>query len=303
MNAWLDAFLPTFGLIALGVVLRARFIRDGAVWQGLETMTFWILLPALLVSSIAGAPLGALPVGRLLAATWLTLLVATGLALAIARITGADRAAMTSVVQGGIRYNTYIALGIVSGLFGPQGLALGGIVSGLIVTGAQTILAIVFVVSDGGRPSPVRMLVQTLKNPLLLACLAGFALSALGGLPPGIGALVKSLGSASLALGLLCVGAGLVLASLREKPVLQALVAALKLGIVPLVTLCLGRAFGLEGLPLAVVVLMMAMPTATTAYVMARALGGDARLMAAIITIQHIVAVATLPVWVGIVAP
>ena len=297
MAAWIDAFLPTFGLIALGVFLRARVLRDGAVWQGLETLTFWVLLPALLASSIASAPLGTLPVGRLLAATWIALLVATGLSLLIARLLRIDRAAMTSVVQGGIRFNTYTALGIASGLFGQPGLTIGGVVAGLIVTGVQTILAVVFVVSEGGRPSPIRMVVQTIKNPLLLGCVAGFAISALGGMPPGIGPTFRSLGAASLALGLLCVGAGLSLASLREKPLLQALVAALKLGIVPLVTLLLGRAVGLDGLPLAVVVIIMGMPTATTAYVMARVLGGDARLMAAIITLQHVAAIATVPLW------
>lgn len=300
MAAWIDAFLPTFGLIALGVFLRARVLRDGAVWQGLETLTFWVLLPALLANSIASAKLGDLPVGRLLAATWGALLIATALSLVIARVTGVDRPAMTSIVQGGIRFNTYTALGIASGLFGQEGLTLGGVVAGLIVTGAQTILAIVFVVSEGGRPSPLRMALQTLKNPLLLGCLLGFAISALGGMPPGIGPTFRSLGAASLALGLLCVGAGLSLASLRQQPLLQVLVAALKLLVVPAVTLGLGMAFGLAGLPLAVATIVMGMPTATTSYVMARVLGGDARLMAAIITLQHLAAIATLPFWAAI---
>jgi predicted permease len=302
MAAWIDAFLPTFGLIALGAFLRARILRDGAAWDGLERLTFWVFLPALLASSIASASLSSLPVGRLLAATWGALLIATALSLGIARLTGADRAAMTSIVQGGIRYNTYIALAVASGLYGPAGLALGGVVAGLIVTGVQIILAIVFVVSEGGRPSPLRMAVQTITNPLLLGCLVGFAISALGGMPPGIGPTFRSLGAAALALGLLCVGAGLSLGSLRERPGLQALVAFLKLGLVPLVTWGLGRAFGLADLPLAVVTIIMAMPTATTAYVMARVLGGDARLMAAIITLQHVAAAATVPLWASFLA-
>ncbi|TDR88249.1 AEC family transporter [Enterovirga rhinocerotis] len=297
MAPWIDAFLPTFGLIGLGAFLRARVLRDGAVWAGLETLTFWVLLPALLVHAIAGAPIAALPVAPILAVVWTGLLAGTALSLLVARITGADRPAMTSLVQGGIRFNTYMALGIASGLFGQQGLAIGGVVAGLIVTGVQAILAVVFVVSEGGRPSPLRIAVQTLKNPLLLGCLVGFAVSALGGLPPGIGPLFRTLGQASLALGLLCVGAGLVLESLREKPGMQVLTAGLKLVAMPALTLALGSVFGLDGTTLAVVVLIMGMPTATTAYVMARVLGGDARLMAAIITLQHLIAIATLPAW------
>lgn len=297
MAAWIDAFLPTFALIALGAYLRARVLTDGAVWQGLETLTYWVLLPALLASSISGASLGSLPVGRLLAVTWIGLLVATLVSLLVARAMRVNRAAMTSIVQGGIRYNTYAGLGIASGLFGQPGLTLGGVVAGLIVSCVQVLVTLVFVLSEGGRPSPVRIAVQTITNPLLLGCLIGFAVAALGGMPPGIGPTFRSLGAASLALGLLCVGAGLSLGSLREKPVLQLVVTALKLGIVPLVTLMLGRAFGLEGLPLAVAVLIMGMPTATTSYVVARILGGDARLMAAIITLQHVAALLTVPLW------
>lgn len=297
MAAWLDAFLPTFALIALGAYLRARVMTDGAVWQGLETLTYRVLLPALLASSIAGASLGSIPTGKLLGSAWIALAIATGLSLLIARVAHADRAAMTSIVQGGIRFNTYTALGISSGLFGQAGLTLGGVVAGLIVTCAQVILAIVFVVGEGGRPSPARIVMQTISNPLLLGCVVGFAIAALGGMPPGIAPTVRSLGAASLALGLLCVGAGLSLGSLREKPGLQLLVAGLKLGVVPFVTLLLGRAFGLEGLPLAVAVLIMGMPTATTSYVMARVLGGDARLMAAVITLQHVAALISVPLW------
>ena len=66
---------------------------------------------------------------------------------------------------------------------------------------------------------------------------------------------------------------------------------------VPLLTLALARLFGLQSVATGVAVLTMAMPTATSSYVMARAMGGDARLMAATITLQHLLSVVTLPLW------
>ena len=104
----------------------------------------------------------------------------------------------------------------------------------------------------------------------------GFAASALGGLPPGIGPLLRGLGGASVALGLLCVGAALSPGTLRGRPGLQAATCAVKLALVPAMTGALGLALGLDGLSLAVALVFMALPTATTSYVMARALGGDA---------------------------
>lgn len=302
MSAWIDVFLPTFGLIALGIHLRARVMTDERVWAGLDRLTFFVLLPALLASSISSVSLGTLPVASLVAVLWPTLLLATGAALLATRAFGLDRAAMTSMVQGGIRFNTYAALGIAGALHGPEGLAVGGVVAGLIVMAAQTILAFVFVLGDGGTPSFRRMAVQALTNPLLLGCLVGFAFSLAGGMPAGLGPFARALGQASLALGLLCVGAGLSLASLRERPGAQVAVGLLKLVGVPLLALVLARLVGLGPRPTQLAVLIMAMPTATTAYVMAKALGGDARLMGAIITLQHLAAVATLPLWAAFLA-
>ncbi len=44
--------------------------------------------------------------------------------------------------------------------------------------------------------------------------------------------------------------------------------------------------------------IFMALPTAATSYVMARAMGGDAPLMASITTTEHLLSILTLPAWV-----
>ncbi|MDB5510659.1 MAG: auxin efflux carrier [Enterovirga sp.] len=297
MTAWIDAFLPTFALIALGMVLRARVIRDDAFWSGLDRLTFLVLLPALLASSIATVNLADLPLGGMAGAIWTTLILATGSALLIARAFGHGQPAMTSVVQGGIRFNNYIAFALAGGLWGQAGLAYGGVAAGLIVPCVQVILTLVFVLSRGGKPNPLGLVRQMITNPLLLGCLVGFAFATAGGMPPGLAPFARTLGQAALALGLLCVGGGLAPGSLRDAPLTQVAVGFQKLILVPLVTLGFVRLFGLDGTPAAIAVLLMAMPTATTGYVMARAMGGDARLMAATITLQHIAGVVTVPLW------
>lgn len=297
MAAWLDALLPTIALIALGFVLRARLLRDEVVWAGMERLTFWVLLPALLASSISSVKLSELPLGAMAGTIWSTVAVSTLAAMGLARALGHDPAAMTSVVQGGIRFNNYIAFAISGGLYGAQGLAFGGVAVGLLIPCIQVILTFIFVLSTGQRLTPIGVMRQIALNPLIGGCLAGFAFAAFGGMPAGLAPLARSLGQAALALGLLCVGAGLTAAALRESPLTQALVAFQKLVLVPLVTLFFARFLELPPLPAVIAVLVMAMPTATTSYVMARAMGGDARLMAAMITLQHLAAVVTLPAW------
>jgi hypothetical protein len=53
--------------------------------------------------------------------------------------------------------------------------------------------------------------------------------------------------------------------------------------------------FGIEGMPRTVAVIAGAVPTASSSYVLARQMGGDAPLMANLITIQVIAAIITLP--------
>ena len=308
MIAYLDVFVPAFGLLALGAVLRRFLLREGAVWAGIERLVFWALMPALLVSSIASVDLAALPLGRMALAIWLALLGGAVLSLLLARAARLDHPSTTSVLQGGIRFNNLMGFALTGGLYGAPGTALGAVATGLIVPFVQVVTICAFALAPtpaagggGRRLSPVRVLKQLATNPLLVACLLGFAVSALGGLPPGLRPLLRSLGGASVALGLLCVGAALSPGALRGRPGVQAATCVVKLALVPAMTLALGLALGLDRLSLAVALVFMALPTATTSYVMARALGGDAPLMAALTTTEHVVSAATLPLWIALV--
>ncbi|MBW8270251.1 AEC family transporter [Caldovatus aquaticus] len=304
MTPWLDAFVPAFGLLLLGAVLKRRLLRDDAVWAGMERLIFWVLLPSLIVTALSAVDLRALPLGRMALAIWGALAVGTAASLALARALGHGHAAMTSVVQGGIRFNNLMGFAICGALFGAPGLALAAVSTGLIVPVVQTVTVLVFLLGRGSgpRPRPLALLRQVLTNPLMLACVIGFALAMLGGLPPGLAPLVAALGRASVALGLLCVGAALSLGMLRAQAATQALTGALKLLGMPALTWGLATLLRLPPLETAVAVTFMALPTASTSYVMARAMGGDAPLMAAITTTEHAASAVTLPLWLALLA-
>ena len=315
MASWIDAFVPTLALIALGSALRAWFLPKDEAWAGFERLTYWVLFPALLASSIATIRLAELPLGRMAAALWLSLGFGFAAALILTKLLGHGFAAMTSVTQGGVRFNTFVALALAGGLYGEKGLAMGAVTAGLIVPCVQVIVTIVFALrptpsrtddpsaetSGARRLDPVRVVLQVLANPLFVACGVGFAFAMVGGMPPGLAPSAKILGQGSVALGLLCVGAALSLRTLAVAPLTQILVAAQKLVVLPAITFALASAFRLDPLPAALATLFMAMPTASTGYIMARALGGDAKLMAAMIASQHVAALATVPVWVWVV--
>ncbi|MGG5812581.1 AEC family transporter [Falsiroseomonas sp. CW058] len=298
MTAWLDAFVPVFGLLALGALLRRRLLRDDAVWAGFERLVFWVLLPCLIVNALAAIDITKLPVGGLALTFWGALACGTAISVLVARALGQGHAAMTSVLQGGIRFNNLMGFAIGGAVWGQPGLALAAVATGLIVPFVQAVSTIAFALDGSRQVSVRRVLRQVMMNPLILACIAGFAVGILGGLPPGLAPAVRNLGQASVALGLLCVGAALTLRGLGDRPLVQAATAGLKLVAMPAMTWALAAALGVGPLPTALAVLFMALPTAATSYVMSRAMGGDAPLMAAITTSEHLLSVLTLPVWV-----
>ncbi len=305
MPTYLDAFVPAFGLLALGFFLKRRLLPDDTVWAGIERMIYWVLLPSLLISAIGSLNLAELPLGRMVVAIWGPLLTGTVLCLLLSRALGVPHASATSVVQGGIRFNNLMGFAITGALYGPAGTAFGAVATGVIVPCVQTVVVLIFAMgrADSRRPTPLSVLRQLLVNPLMLACIIGFSVAALGGLPPGVKPMLRNLGQASVAMGLLCVGAALSISSLADRIGLQAITLVIKLGLMPLLTwlLCLG--LGIEPLATAAAVIFMALPTAATSYVMARAMGGDAPLMAAITTTEHIAAVVTLPLWIALITP
>ncbi|MGE0036871.1 MAG: AEC family transporter, partial [Xanthobacteraceae bacterium] len=113
-------------------------------------------------------------------------------------------------------------------------------------------------------------------------------------------AFADALGRASLACGLLSVGAGLQIAGLiRPSPAIL-LATALKLVLMPALAISLGLLFGVTGASLGVVACCSAVPAPPGSYVMARQMGGDAVLLAQILTVQTLLAIVTMPIAIAI---
>ena len=147
------------------------------------------------------------------------------------------------------------------------------------------------------------LLLPILKNPLILACLGGALVNLSGlGLPGGSDRLLSLLAAASLPLGLLCVGAALKPEQLGGEIPALGWNSLLRLLGMPMLAWTVAYALQLPAMESAVLVLFFALPTAPTAYVLTRQLGGDSQLMAGIITLQTLLAAASLPLLLLLVA-
>jgi predicted permease len=128
----------------------------------------------------------------------------------------------------------------------------------------------------------------------LLANLAGFSIPAWGELT------VTRVGQAALALGLMAAGAGMQLQKLGQTPVLSLGVLGLRHLVAPLIASGLILLFGLNGLQATVLLAFSAMPTASSAYVLAARMGYNGGYVAALVTMSTLLGMASLPFALGV---
>lgn len=293
----LAVIAPIFVLIALGHALY-RFDFPGAgFWVQLERLVYYLLFPALLVKELATATVDEARLWPVALAVVLTMAGATLLLLALRRMLKADGPAFTSLYQGAIRFNTYIGLAVAANFYGSAGVAVAAMVMAFLIPLVNVLCIGILTLYAGGHASLATTLRGVLSNPLILACILGLVLNISGvGLPLGAGAVLNMLSPAALPLGLMAVGAGLRLQSARGEARLLVQGVALKLAVTPAIAWAAASALDLTKLETLILVLFAALPTAPSAYILARQLGGDHELLASLLTAQTAISAVTLPV-------
>ena len=302
------AIVPTFLLIVAGFVLRRILVKEEAHWLGTEQLVYYVLFPALLFRTLSRAKLADVPLfgvgGALLIAVLLMAALCLALRPVLMRRLNLSGPSFTSVFQCACRWQTYVALAVAGSLYGDMGLTLASVAMVAMIP-VLNIMA-VWVLAHYASPTRLswpRILLTIAQNPFIWACALGLAAN-LAGLvfPKWLDDFIDALGRSSLALGLLVVGAGLQLKGVLRPEAPAILACALKLLVMPAMAISLGLAFGLSGANLAIVACCSSVPTASSAYVLARQMGGNALLVAEILTLQTVIAVITMPIVIALVA-
>ncbi len=301
------ALLPVFLLIVLGFVLKRTLMRLETQWHGLERLTYYVLFPMLLIQTLVKADLTKVPVAGVGGALLLAALVMSLLCLAIRPLLARldiDGPAFTSIFQGATRWQTYVALAVSSNLYGDTGLALASVAMVAIIPLVNVFSVSVLAHYASPEKQSARAIVMTVvRNPLIWACAIGLAVNVLHmPLPKIWHEVADALGRSSLAIGLLVTGAGLHLEGLFRPSLGAAVGVFLKLILMPVLGIALAFGFGLTGANLVIVAACSAVPASSSAYVLARQMGGDAPLLAQIITLQTILAAITMPIAIALVA-
>ena len=309
----LAVLLPVFLLIAAGYLARRMNFPGEGFWNQAAKLTYWVFVPALLIRVLAKIKLEAdwFSISFMaITAICGTALISWLLYLMHRKLRtdpggqALDGPGFSSVLQGAVRHNTYIALALAAGAFDEQELAYL-IILLAITTPLVNIIAVLGLISYGRstRESEAKRrqseaFKALMTNPFILACALGLFLGYYElQLPDLLNETIDLLAQPALSLGLLVVGAGLRLKGLLPRWPLLVSASSLRLLLYPGIALGLSDLFAVNDQQFAALMLFAALPTASSAYVLALEMGGDEQLMAEIITVQTLLSALTMP-WV-----
>lgn len=298
MTVIIESLFPVLALIAAGFIIQRTNFIPATFWPSAERLTYFLLMPAILIHSLANKKMDSLPWFKILLTVEGTVIVSAVLVTAWwlfnRKISGET---FTSLFQGGVRFNSFVAFALAENLYGRDGLLMAALAGGFMILLINVLCVAAFSMTvNKSSISIKRVLGDLLKNPLIIACVIGVGLNVSGfKIPPAIDGVLLLGGKAAFPIGLMAVGAayrgGNLL--LHKHPLI--VTSIIQFLCKPLVAGGLATTLGLSGPSAGVLVLMFCVPTAPAGYILAKQMGGDHEVMASIITTQTCLSFFTMP--------
>ena len=297
---YLQLLFPDFSLIVCGYLICRYTALGRTVWEQVESLVYYFLFPVLLFHSIVRSPLD-------LAAT--SSLIGAGLCMGLAGIAMAyslphlpwlgrhiDAREHAASAQVAFRFNSFIGLALAERLAGSQGVQLLAVLLGVCVP-----LLNIAAVWPMARHAQRGFLRELARNPLIVATAIGLAVNLLGlTLPDWLAPTLGRIGASAIALGLMAAGAGMQFGHLSQAKTLAVAVLSIRHFFLPLVALGLAKAFGLSVVQATVLLAFSALPTASSAYVLAARMGYNGGYVAGLVTLSTVLGVVSLPFALGV---
>ena len=289
--------LPIFLVIILGKIIQLTVVRDAEVWTGINKISYWVLFPAFLFTETSKLDLSDPNILRYSISLILAYFAAMILAYSVGKIAGQSNPSLTSIIQGAGRHNTFIGLAVTGQLFGITGTSIGTVATAALVPLSNVVAVIMMGVMLNKEAGKRKLLLDLVRNPIILSIAAGMAFSRIG-ISPDIVVFqfTELIGRATLPTLLLVIGANLRFTSFNAhfQPLLISTIS--KMVVFPMAAFLACRLFALTPEITVIAVIFATCPTSPASFPLARQMGGDAPLMANIISLQTAVSVIAIPV-------
>ena len=294
---------PVFLLIILGNFLRRIKVPDVSFWEINDKLCYWVLIPALLFHYISQINLSSEMLYSYSIIIYVGFFIAILTVLILGKLLGYPPERWTSILQGAVRQNAFIALAITGSLFGDEGLKIASIFMLIYVPSINIIIVTTMVMNFGqskknaSKNEFITVFIELSKNPFILAMIAGLIFSIIQS--EKLKVIIDTsglLGSAALPIMLLTIGAKIKVRDLALTITPIIISNFLKLLALPLIAFFVANYLGLSEIEVIVAVIFAAVPTAVSSHTLARQFGADDQLMTSIITTQVILSFVTIPI-------
>lgn len=291
--------IPDFSLILIGYLVCRYTALNRTVWEQVESLVFYFLFPVLLFHSIVRSPLDLGAASSLIGAALCLVGISILLAYAVVWLPKVDPRTHASAAQVAYRFNSFIALALAEKLGGAQGLLLIAIIIGVCVP-----LCNIGAIYPMAKQSGAGFLKSMLTNPLVIGTAGGLLANVLGfSFPTWVEPTVTRIGQASLALGLMACGAGMMWGRTFATPALRVVgvnMLLIRHLAMPLLAWVMVQLFKLSPEHATALYIYSALPTASSCYVLASKMGYDAVPVAGLVTISTILGAFSLPFALGV---
>ncbi len=272
----LAALLPVVILIAIGFIAGRAGLMTATSVKDLSKLVFTIFLPPMLFRTMAnmqpenlqGTPLLAYVIG--MALMYAVMFFAAG----------RNRRAAVLALAASYSNTVMIGIALIQFAYGEQGvavlLALVAVHSLIMLSSATVVLELVTLRENaGGTGHPVQIMAAsiwtTFKQPMIFPIIAGLLYAQTDwGIPAVIDKPLQLMGNAFSPLALILVGITLAATRVGEHLRMALGLSFLKNVAHPLVVAGVGLALGLQGLPLAVMIVTASLPIGANVFLFAQ---------------------------------
>jgi len=301
----ITTIIPIFAIIVLGWFARRRGFIPEEFLEPANRLVFYLAIPAMIFREISRASLKTRFDLKVLCITLFAVLAIFAVSRGVGLVHRIRRGQLGTYIQTAGHGNLgYIGLAVAYYYLGTEGLVRASIMAGFVMI-LQNFLSVIALqlYADGTREKGNHLAIiwKILGNPVIVSAMAGIVFSmAEIPIPLVIDRSLDILSELALPLALLIIGASLTFELMRLSIGAILSSSAMKLILLPGLGFALFRLFGIGSQDYLPGLILLASPTATISYVMAKEMKGDPDFAVAAISTSTLLSAVTFSIWLNI---
>lgn len=302
-GSFMENLLLSFQVVAplmiymlIGVLLRRTGVVDERVMRGANNIVYYVTLPLMCYRAIAASDISAMFDTPYLLYMAAGILALYALAALFVPMLSKENKRSGVLILGVFRSNDAIfGLPVAAALLGADQLGLMSVTISMSVP-LFGILAVVAM--ERYRGEQVRfgqVLLRMIKNPLLIACFAGFVVNLLNiKFPDVVQKPIDSLAAVTSPLAFILLGGTISFAAVKKNRAAITAISLIRLLAAPLVTVAALLLLGFRGEFIVVALIIFGAPVAMLTYSMAVGMQADDELAGTLVAVTSVLSIVTM---------